>query len=167
MYAVDTAKMSSQGQMVIPDSFRKRYGWMPGSTLLLIATGDSLVVQSLPQPDGNTVGKAVSEAKAAVSSLEDRLRSARASLAAVKRLGIRNHWRKGVGGGQDLRNAGFRGCDGCRSRRVCRMRGNCHAQWRAFFRLPRPRRIAERLPVDGLIGRRQASRKQAALKCRV
>ena len=31
MYAIETAKLSSKGQMVIPDSFRKRYGWVPGA----------------------------------------------------------------------------------------------------------------------------------------
>ena len=88
MYAIETAKMSSKGQMVMPESFRKRYGWVPGATLLLIATGDSVVVQSLPQPDMATVGKAVTDAKAAVSTVEDRLRAAQADLAAVRKLGI-------------------------------------------------------------------------------
>ena len=88
MYAIETAKMSSKGQMVMPDSFRKRYGWGPGATLLLIATGDSVVVQSLPQPDEDAVGRAVTEAKSAVSTIEDRLRAARTGLAAVKKLGI-------------------------------------------------------------------------------
>ena len=34
MYAVETAKMLSKGQLVIPDAFRKSYGWTAGMTLL-------------------------------------------------------------------------------------------------------------------------------------
>ena len=34
MYAVETAKMSSKGQLVIPDAFRKSYGWTAWMTLL-------------------------------------------------------------------------------------------------------------------------------------
>ena len=30
MYAIETAKMSSKGQLVIPEAFRKRYGWRAG-----------------------------------------------------------------------------------------------------------------------------------------
>lgn len=88
MYSIDTAKLSSKGQMVIPDSLRKRYGWMPGITLMLIGTGDSVVIQPMPQPDPVAVRKAVAEAEIATSSIGERLSSARERLAAVKALGI-------------------------------------------------------------------------------
>ncbi len=88
MFAIETAKLSSKGQMVIPDSFRKRFGWVPGVSLMLIGTGDSLVVQSLPQPDGAALAKTVAESKAATRSVSQRLRAAKARLAAVGRLGI-------------------------------------------------------------------------------
>ena len=88
MFAIETAKMSSKGQMVMPDSFRKHYGWGPGSSLLLIATSDSVVVQSLPEPDKTSIDRAVSEAKAITAKLEDRLRKARASLEAARKIGL-------------------------------------------------------------------------------
>lgn len=88
MYSIETAKLSSKGQMVIPDSLRKRYGWMPGITLMLIGTGDSVVIQPMPQPDLVAVRKAVAEAENATSSIKVRLSAARKRLAAVKALGI-------------------------------------------------------------------------------
>lgn len=88
MYSIETAKLSSKGQMVIPDSFRKRYGWTPGITLMLIGTGDSIVIQPMPQPNPTIIGKAVAEAKRENSAVGERLSSARKRLAAVKTLGI-------------------------------------------------------------------------------
>lgn len=88
MYAIETAKLSSKGQMVIPDSFRKRYGWMPGATLMLIGTGDSLVIQSLPIPDDSKLEKTISESHTMASSVAERLRAATARLNEVKRIGI-------------------------------------------------------------------------------
>ena len=88
MYAIETAKLSSKGQMVIPDSFRKRYGWMPGVTLLLIGTGDSLVIQSLPVPDDVVLEKKISESKTMSAAVAERLRVAKARLDAVRKLGI-------------------------------------------------------------------------------
>ncbi len=88
MFAIETAKLSSKGQMVIPDSFRKHYGWGPGSSLLLIGTSDSVVVQSFPEPDKANIDRVVTEAKTTTSSLEDRLRKARASLEAIHKIGI-------------------------------------------------------------------------------
>lgn len=88
MYSIETAKLSSKGQMVIPDTFRKRYGWVPGITLMLIGTGDSIVVQSMPQPDPSAIGKAVAEAKGVSSSVAERIRAAKTRLAAVKSLDI-------------------------------------------------------------------------------
>ena len=88
MYSIETAKLSSKGQMVIPDSFRKRYGWVPGITLMLIGTEDAVVIQPMPQPDSATVGKAVAEAKSASAPIGESIRSAKARLKAVKTLGI-------------------------------------------------------------------------------
>ncbi len=88
MYAIETAKLSSKGQMVIPDSFRKRYGWMPGVPLMLIGTDDSLVIQSLSVPDDSALEKTIAESHTMVSAVAERLRIANARLNAVRKLGI-------------------------------------------------------------------------------
>ncbi len=88
MYSIETAKLSSKGQMVIPDSFRKRYGWMPGVTLMLIGTGDSVVIQSLPVPDDSSLEKTIAESKTMAAAVAERLHVAKAHLNAVRKLGI-------------------------------------------------------------------------------
>ena len=88
MFAIETAKLSSKGQMVIPDSFRKRYGWVPGVTLMLIGTGDSLVVQSLPQPNETALAKTIAESKQISETVEERVNAARTRLAAIRKLGL-------------------------------------------------------------------------------
>jgi bifunctional DNA-binding transcriptional regulator/antitoxin component of YhaV-PrlF toxin-antitoxin module len=88
MFAIETAKLSSKGQMVIPDSFRKRYGWVPGVTLMLIGTDDSLVIQSLPQPSENALTKTIAESKRISETVEERVKAARTRLAAIRKLGL-------------------------------------------------------------------------------
>ena len=88
MFAIETAKLSSKGQMVIPDSFRKRYGWVPGVTLMLIGTGDSLVIQSLPQPNETALAKTIAESKRISETVEERVNAARSRLVAIRKLGI-------------------------------------------------------------------------------
>ena len=51
MYAIETAKMSSKGQLVVPEAFRKRYGWRQGMTLMLVGVNGGVLLQSLPQPN--------------------------------------------------------------------------------------------------------------------
>jgi len=88
MYAVETSKMSSKGQLVIPDAFRKSYGWKAGMTLLLIGTADAVVLQPLRTPNESSVDKILSEAKALGEDVADRVKRAEASLAKLGRLGI-------------------------------------------------------------------------------
>jgi len=88
MYTVETAKLSSKGQMVIPDSLRKRYGWMPGATLMLIGTGDSLVVQSFPMPEESAVEKSLAESRRIADAVSERMAAARDRLAALRKLRI-------------------------------------------------------------------------------
>ena len=88
MYTIETAKMSSKGQLVMPDSFRRRYGWSSGMTLLLIGTSDSVVVQSLTVPSDEAISRTVRASHAAAQTLEGRLEDAKRSLAKLKKLGI-------------------------------------------------------------------------------
>lgn len=40
-----TTKISSKGQVVIPKSIRKNYGWAPGQELVVIETEDGIVLK--------------------------------------------------------------------------------------------------------------------------
>lgn len=88
MYSVETAKMSSKGQLVIPDVFRRNFGWKAGTTLLMIGTGNAVVLQSLQTPTDDQVDQIVAQTKAIGDSVARRVRHAKASLDRLGRLGI-------------------------------------------------------------------------------
>ena len=88
MYAVETAKMSSKGQLVIPDAFRKSYGWTAGMTLLMIGTGNSVVLQPLAVPNDEQVDEVVRESRAAAREVTRRLKKAESDLAKLAQVGI-------------------------------------------------------------------------------
>lgn len=88
MYAVETAKMSSKGQLVIPGALRKSYGWKAGMTLLLIGTGDSVVLQPLTLPSRESIEAVVRNSKKVAKSANDRIRKATRALSQLDELGI-------------------------------------------------------------------------------
>lgn len=88
MYAVETAKMSSKGQLVIPDAFRKSYGWTAGMTLLMIGTGSSVVLQPLAVPNDEQVDEVVRESSAAARDVARRLKKAEADLLKLEKAEI-------------------------------------------------------------------------------
>lgn len=88
MYAVETAKMSSKGQLVVPEAFRKRYGWRQGMTLMLVGVNGGVLLQALPQPDASVVEASVAESARATSAVKARMKRARRSLDKLASLGI-------------------------------------------------------------------------------
>ena len=88
MYAVETAKMSSKGQLVIPEVFRKSYGWNAGMTILMVGTGSGVVLQPLTVPSDEQVNATIRAAAPAVRDVERRLKKAKRELAALDKLGI-------------------------------------------------------------------------------
>ena len=88
MYSIETAKMSSKGQLVIPDAFRRQYGWKAGMTLLMIGTGNAVVLQSLQLPSEEQVDQIVAQTKTVGDSVASRVRDAKTALDKLGRLGI-------------------------------------------------------------------------------
>lgn len=88
MYAVETAKMSSKGQLVIPEVFRKSYGWNAGMTILMVGTGSGVVLQPLTVPSDEQVNATIRAAAPAVMDVERRLKKAKRELAALDKLGL-------------------------------------------------------------------------------
>ena len=88
MYAIETAKMSSRGQLVVPEAFRKRYGWRAGSTLLMLGGSGGVLLQTLPVPDEQEVERTIAETRVAAASVKARLRNARKSLDRLSSLAI-------------------------------------------------------------------------------
>lgn len=88
MYVIETAKMSSKGQVVVPEAFRKRYGWRAGSTLLMLGASGGVLIQTLPVPDEREVERVMSETKVAAASVKARIKSAKRSLDKLSSLAI-------------------------------------------------------------------------------
>ena len=88
MYAVETAKLSSKGQLVVPEVFRKSYGWNAGMTILMVGTGSGVVLQPLTVPSDEQVNETIRAAAPAVIDVERRLKKAKRELAALDKLGI-------------------------------------------------------------------------------
>ena len=68
MYAIETAKMSSKGQLVVPEAFRKRYGWQAGTTLLMLGASGGVLLQTLPVPSEREVERTLAETQVAAAT---------------------------------------------------------------------------------------------------
>ena len=88
MYTIETAKMSSKGQVVVPDALRKRYGWRPGTTLLMLGASGGVLLQSLPVPDEQDVERTMATSRAVASTIKTRIRNAKRSLDRLSSLAI-------------------------------------------------------------------------------
>jgi bifunctional DNA-binding transcriptional regulator/antitoxin component of YhaV-PrlF toxin-antitoxin module len=51
MNTVSTTRMSSRGQVVIPDALRKERGWDTGTPIIAIGHGDAVVLCPVTVPD--------------------------------------------------------------------------------------------------------------------
>ena len=88
MYAIETAKMSSKGQLVVPEAFRRRYGWRQGMKLMLVGVNSGVLLQSLPQPDAAEVEESVAESYEASAMMKSRLEKMKRSLDRIASLGV-------------------------------------------------------------------------------
>jgi bifunctional DNA-binding transcriptional regulator/antitoxin component of YhaV-PrlF toxin-antitoxin module len=50
MPAVATTKMSSRGQVVIPEALRRAYGWGAGTAFAVFSRSDAMVLQPVKRP---------------------------------------------------------------------------------------------------------------------
>jgi len=69
MNTVATTRMSSKGQVVIPESVRDRLGLRPGDEFVVVGDGDVVILKTLSAPDparfAGLVAKARKDAKTA------------------------------------------------------------------------------------------------------
>ena len=70
-----TTKLSSKGQVVIPEEIRRRLGLKPGAQFVVVGEGDVVVLKALEAPDPSEfqdlVAKARASAEAAGMTPED------------------------------------------------------------------------------------------------
>ncbi len=63
MAPLATTKMSSKGQVVIPEDIRKRLGLKTGAQFVVIGQKDVVILKTVTQPSMNEFDKLVSEAR--------------------------------------------------------------------------------------------------------
>ncbi|TVP60766.1 MAG: AbrB/MazE/SpoVT family DNA-binding domain-containing protein [Gemmatimonadales bacterium] len=66
MKKVATTKMSSRGQVVIPEEVRKRLGLGAGSQFVVLGEGDVVVLKAIRAPSLKDFDRLVSQAESAV-----------------------------------------------------------------------------------------------------
>jgi AbrB family looped-hinge helix DNA binding protein len=63
MAPLATTKMSSKGQIVIPEDIRKRLGLKPGAQFVVVGQNDVVILKTITQPSMNEFDKLISEAR--------------------------------------------------------------------------------------------------------
>ncbi len=64
MSNVATTRMSSKGQVVIPEEIRKELGLEPGEQFVVVGDGDVVLLKRLSAPDMNDFDALLAEARA-------------------------------------------------------------------------------------------------------
>jgi AbrB family looped-hinge helix DNA binding protein len=65
MSGVETTKMSSKGQVVIPEKIRQQLGLEPGAQFVVVGEGDVVILKRLSRPDIEDLEDLLAEARAA------------------------------------------------------------------------------------------------------
>ena len=63
MSPLATTKMSSKGQIVIPEDIRKRLGLKPGAQFVVVGQNDVVILKTITQPSMNEFDPLISEAR--------------------------------------------------------------------------------------------------------
>jgi AbrB family looped-hinge helix DNA binding protein len=63
MSRIATTRMSSKGQVVIPESVRKRLGLKAGSEFVVVASDDAVVLKPVTEPDMSQFDELLAEAR--------------------------------------------------------------------------------------------------------
>lgn len=66
MNQIATTKMSSKGQIVIPESVRNQLGLMPGAQFLVMAEHDVIILQSIVPPSKAEFSRLIAKTRKAV-----------------------------------------------------------------------------------------------------
>jgi len=63
MTPISTTRLSSKGQVVIPEAIRKRMGLVPGNQFVVLAHGDTLILKSLHAPSESRLDDLLASAR--------------------------------------------------------------------------------------------------------
>ncbi len=63
MVPLSTTKMSSKGQIVIPEDIRNRLGLKPGAQFVVVGQNDVVILKTITKPSMNEFDQLISEAR--------------------------------------------------------------------------------------------------------
>ncbi len=63
MTGLSTTKMSSKGQIVIPEEIRKRLGLKPGSQFVVVGNKDTVILKTITPPSMDEFDELIAEAR--------------------------------------------------------------------------------------------------------
>ena len=63
MTAPSTTKMSSKGQVVIPEAIRKRLGLEPGDQFIVVASKDAVILKAIAAPTMDEFDELLTDAR--------------------------------------------------------------------------------------------------------
>jgi AbrB family looped-hinge helix DNA binding protein len=63
MAGLSTTKMSSKGQIVIPEAIRKRLGLKPGSQFVVVGNKDTVILKAITPPSMDEFDELIAEAR--------------------------------------------------------------------------------------------------------
>lgn len=63
MAGLSTTKMSSKGQIVIPEEIRKRLGLKPGSQFVVVGNKDTVILKTITPPSMDEFDELIAEAR--------------------------------------------------------------------------------------------------------
>lgn len=85
MTAPSTTKMSSKGQVVIPEAIRKRLGLEPGDQFIVVASKDAVILKAIAAPTMDEFDELLKDARRQARRVGLRRSDVADALAATRR----------------------------------------------------------------------------------
>jgi AbrB family looped-hinge helix DNA binding protein len=85
METVTTTKMSSKGQVVIPESVRKRLGLKAGAEFVVIGSGDVVILKAIMPPAMAEFSELIAEARQSARRARLKRSDVKAAVASARR----------------------------------------------------------------------------------
>lgn len=79
-----TTRMSSKGQVVIPEVIRKKLGLKEGVQFIVIGSGDAVILKTIASPSANTFNKLLAKARASARRMKLQRKAVSAALKRVR-----------------------------------------------------------------------------------
>lgn len=85
MSTIATTKMSSKGQIVIPEEIRNRLGLKPGSQFVVVGDESTIVLKAISPPSMDDFDEVIAEARKQARQVSLRRSNIKAAIAHVRR----------------------------------------------------------------------------------